>query len=69
MKLYAVKDVETGKLVCNITNPRRKFWEKRGSAQNAIDALNSRNHNPRLGKCPKKENLIVVEFDLVEVKI
>ena len=35
-KLYAVKDTNTGKLVNNITNPRRKFWEKRGMCEKAI---------------------------------
>jgi hypothetical protein len=40
--LYAVRDVATGKLVTDITNPGHKFWEKRGSCQKAIDEYNNR---------------------------
>ena len=35
--LYGVVDKSTGKLVSNITNPRRKYWEKRVTAENAIN--------------------------------
>ena len=30
MKLYAVRNRKTGELVNNLTNPKRRFWEKRG---------------------------------------
>lgn len=35
-KLYAARDIKTGKLVSDITNPRRKFWQRRGDCQIAI---------------------------------
>lgn len=57
MKLYAARDKNTGELINHLTNPHRKFWEKRGMCENAI------NNKPYL-----KELLEVVEFELVEVK-
>lgn len=35
-KLYAVRDTRTGKLVSNLTNPRRKFWERKCNCEEAI---------------------------------
>lgn len=43
--LYGVMDKSTGKLVSNITNPRHKYWEKRGTAENAVRRYNSRYYN------------------------
>ena len=40
--LYAVRDLATGKLVNGITNPGRKFWEKKGSCLDAIKTYNTR---------------------------
>ena len=40
--LYAAREIETGKLVSDITNPRRKYWDRKGNAVNAIDAYNNR---------------------------
>ena len=36
IKLYAVRDKKTGKFVNNITNPKHKFWEKKGSCETAL---------------------------------
>ena len=63
--LYGVRDVDTGKLVSDITNPKRKYWDKRGNAQNAIDYYNNStktNHNK--GKYRQVE---LVVFKLVEI--
>ena len=65
--IYAIRDKSTGKLVNNITNPKHKFWEKKGSAASALDRFNPRYHNQILGEPPKKENLEVVKFQLIEV--
>ena len=35
-KLYAAKDKKTGKLVSDITNPRHKFWQRKGACEQAI---------------------------------
>ena len=59
-KIYAVRDESTGKLVSNITNPRKKYWEKRGNAENACNKALSRKWETR----PLK----VVAFELVEVE-
>lgn len=57
MKLYAARDKNTGKIVSNITNPRRKFWQRRGDCVNAIN--NYRWHD---------YDLELVVFELVEVE-
>lgn len=36
IKLYAVRDKKSGKFVNNITNPKHKFWEKKGSCETAL---------------------------------
>ena len=61
-KLYAVRDTETGKLVSDITNPGRKYWNRRANAESAI-----RNYNCRRGK-PKHGKLELVIYELTEVK-
>lgn len=40
--IYGAREIETGKLVSNLTNPRRKYWDREGNAQNAIKYHNSR---------------------------
>ena len=55
-KLYAVRDEKRGKLVSDLTNPRKKYWDKRCFAEEAI-RKNIR-YNP---------NLKLVIFELVEV--
>ena len=68
--LYAARDTSTGKLVSDITNPRRKYWDKRGNAQSAIDYYNSLYANKKLNySCNKGEHGLVelVVFELVEV--
>jgi hypothetical protein len=59
--IYAARDTSTGELVNNITNPRRRYWDKRGNAINAINAYNSRTKR-------KHGTLELVAFKLVEVE-
>ena len=69
--LYGARDTTTGKLVSDITNPRRKYWDKRGNAQSAIDYYNKLYANKKLNyNCNKGEHglLELVVFELVEVK-
>lgn len=61
LKLYAVRDPSTGKLVSNITNPRRKYWDRKGNAQAAIAHATG-------GWYPKYKSLELVTFKLVEVE-
>lgn len=68
--LYGAREIATGKLVSDITNPRRKYWEKRGNAQSAIDYYNSLYANKKLNySCNKGEHglLELAIFELVEV--
>ena len=58
-RLYAVRDMDTGKLVSNITNPRRKYWGRMGNAKSAIVYAGSRTKGRRLK---------LVVFELVEVE-
>lgn len=60
-RIYAVRDMDTGKPVSNITNPGRKFWERKGNAETAIRAFNSRRAKPKHGE------LKLVTYELVEV--
>lgn len=57
MKLYAARDKKTGKLVSNITNPRRKFWQRRRDCANAINSYRWHDYD-----------LELVIFELVEVE-
>ena len=59
--IYAVRDKSTGKLVNDITKHRRKYWDKRGNAVNAINAYNGRTVKPKHG------TLELVAFKLLEV--
>lgn len=70
LKIYAARDTSTGKLVSDITNPRRKYWDKRGNAVSAIDYYNRGYANrPLKSSCNKGEHgtLELVTFRLVEV--
>ena len=68
--LYAARDTVTKKLVSDITNPKRKYWDKKGNAQKAIDYYNrsyaNRNHNSY--NKGKHNTLELVTFELVEVQ-
>ena len=64
--LYGARDTETGQLVSDITNPRRKYWDKKGNAVNAIDAYNKRT-TWRYNK-GNHGHLELVTFELVEVQ-
>lgn len=54
-KIYAVRDESTGKLVSNLTNPRKKYWDRRANAEEAIRK-----------KIKYYPNLKLVTFELVE---
>lgn len=65
LKLYAARDTTTGKLVSDITNPRRKYWDRKGNALNAINYYNQcKNYYGRKGE---HGTLELVTFKLVEV--
>jgi hypothetical protein len=69
--IYGARDTATGKLVSDITNPRRKYWDKKGNAQKAIDYYNRGYANRKLKPFDNKgeHGLIeLVTFELVEVK-
>lgn len=60
MKLYAARDKNTGKLVSDITNPRRKFWQRR---RDCVNAINSKSYYRQ-----KDYDLELVVFELIEVE-
>ena len=69
--IYGAGEIATGKLVSDITNPRRKYWDKKGNAQKAIDYYNRAYANRRLSASTNKGEhsmLELVTFELVEVK-
>lgn len=61
LRLYAARNPVTGKLVSNITNPRKKFWQIESAAKEAIRVATQ-------GRYKKYESLELVTFKLVEVK-
>lgn len=63
--LYGAREVATGKLVSNITNPRRKYWDRRGNALNAINYHNNKDTRYRKNNEPGQVELVT--FELVEV--
>lgn len=70
-RLYAARDVNTGKLVSDITNPKRKYWDKKGNAVKAIEYYNQRYANRKLKPFENKGehgNIELVTFELVEVR-
>lgn len=69
-RLYAARDTTTGKLVSDITNPRRKYWDKRGNAISAIEHYNRAyaNQNHKNRNKGKHGTLELVTFELVEIK-
>ena len=70
LRLYAARDTSTGKLVSDITNPKRKYWDKRGNAVSAIDTYNRSYANRKLPYSANKGEhgiLELVTFKLVEV--
>ena len=71
LKIYAARDTSTGKLVSDITNPRRKYWDKKGNAEKAIDYYNRSYANRALRRSANKGEhgtIELVTFKLVEVE-
>lgn len=65
--LYAARCVETGKLVSDLTNPRRKYWDREGNARSAINSYN--NHINYYGRRYNHGKVELVKFELVEVPV
>ena len=61
LKVYGVRDTLTGKLVCDITSPGKRFWQQKISAERAIASATT-------GRYPKYNSLELVTFRLEEVK-
>lgn len=62
LKLYAIRNKSTGKLVNNITYKPKRFWERRADAINALEKANNRNF-----RWCEELKLELVTFKLVEV--
>ena len=65
--LYAARCVDTGKLVSDLTNPRRKYWDREGNARSAINSYN--NHISYYGRRNNHGRVELVKFELVEVPV
>ena len=63
--LYAARCVETGKLVSDLTNPRRKYWDREANAKAAINSYN--NHINYYGRRNNHGKVELAKFELVEV--
>lgn len=71
--LYGARDTETGKLVSDITNPKRKYWDREGNARNAIDYYNRCYAGKDISKYKDNKGshgiIELVKFELVEVPV
>ena len=71
-RLYAAREIETGKLVSYITNPRRKYWDRKANAEKAINDYNRRYANKEFITYHENRGMYstleLVTFELVEVK-
>jgi hypothetical protein len=71
-RLYAAREIESSKLVSYITNPRRKYWDKKANAEKAINAYNRRYANKEFNTRDENRGMYgtleLVTFELVEVK-
>lgn len=61
-KVYAIVDEETGKLVSNLTNPRKLFWAVHGAAKNALNKY----YSSRYPINKKKLRVVVFTYDPLE---
>lgn len=64
LKLYAARDKATGKLVSGITNPSKRFWQRKDSC---VKAINSANRERLRYPFVKRGELELVTFELIEV--
>lgn len=62
--LYAARATNTGKLVSDLTSPRRKYWDRESNARAAINNANA--HPWFRGR---HEHVDLVKFELVEVPV
>ena len=58
--VYAAREITTGKLVSDITNPRKKYWQQETACRDAINKHNCGRSWSNYGK------LELVKFRLVE---
>lgn len=62
IKLYAVRNHYSGRLLNTLTNPKRKFWEKKGMAERAMMNYDPEYHHPGFGKPHVPSSLELVEL-------
>lgn len=63
--LYSARDTSTGKLVSDITNPGKKYWQNRAAAETAIQKYNNRTNY--YGRSKRYGELELVVWKLTEV--
>lgn len=70
--IYAARDTKTGKLVNDISNPKRKYWDRKANAVRAIEDYNKEYANKRIPwnimNRGEHATLELVVYELVEVK-
>lgn len=62
IRLYAVRNHYTKRLLNTLTNPRRRFWEKRGMAERAMMQYDPSHHSPQNGRPINPDSLELVEL-------
>ena len=64
--LYSARDTSTGKLVSDITNPGKRYWQRKEAAEEAIYKYNNKLNY--YGRAKRYGKLELVTWELVEVK-
>ena len=62
MYLYSAREIKSGKLVSNITNPGKKYWQQKSAAEYAVNKFNN---SLTCRNSPRK--LELVTWELTEV--
>lgn len=66
--LYGALNTETNKLVSDITNPRRKYWDREEYAKQAVNNANSKCNYPcsKYSKYNGKLKVVKIRCEVVD---
>lgn len=67
MGLYAIKDINTGKLITGITSPSHTFWKSRKTCDTALTKY--KNRTQRDGYAYYRGNKLNVDYILSNYKV
>ncbi len=60
--LYGIRNHYSGRFLNNLTNPKRKFWEKKGMAERAMMNYDPAYHVPGHGRAENPDTMELCEL-------